>query len=815
MSWFHEDAFDASSISYEVELPEQGLLETIIYRNYPPWHLEIDLLPTRTSIIRSIRPIEKSTSNLYQGMKESEESEKKTNQPVEIISYRRVDGEEGKVRENGGKAPRRHRIATHQLPIVIPPKIRVARDIREIRVQNCKLSRDSPTSLLSSISSTPSPQMIDTDLLIPSPDRLTIFPNVPQTPQTPNAHPYTPNGRGFVGTTPSPHHFPTGDMRSPLMSPPQATISRPLSSADMTMNPQIRLPGPIPPQFTVRDPNINIPPDLCFVGCCIQMVDSDKYTTDKSDMQNIANTIKLLGGDVDFGMKSFNEKLNVITHVVIDTARPSNQQMETILYQQAIPLKRRIVSMQWLVDAIAQKRMDVPWKAAHLPTFWRDIQRPHVGKVFAFAGFEPEERISLKFMVESIGGRATPYLSSQHSLLIAKTDSGGKVEKAREWNIPIVNYNWLQDVYFGKNNNVDLPQYQLGAPCSEVNTTGYALDALGDFNKNFLLGWRYPLLFDQQIFQRAQTVKHELEKDANVFPNMRYKEMFKNAPTEEQVDEAIARRKNNDQLDRRFVPRFSIAGFDDDLALAMSMKIRYLGGVMVVDVAKCTHFVTLNGKRTLSLLKAISVGAFVVRPEYIAASYEARCWQDSINFMMKDDESERLYGFNLKTSILKARRRKVFEKIRFFITPSVDPARLVLKRMIEVAGGEVDDEKPDVEEVMKRVDLDEPYIVIGAEADLRLVFYLLECNIPVYSPELILQSLVRQEFDASPSLRVIYPRSVPPVPQSSTSSQSTNQFQRPPPPTSATPQQPQTTTISNLPQRPSQSAHMTAAPVRG
>ncbi|KIH50327.1 BRCA1 protein, partial [Ancylostoma duodenale] len=116
--------------------------------------------------------------------------------------------------------------------------------------------------------------------------------------------------------------------------------------------------------------------------------------------------------------------------------------------------------MQWLVDVLMKKQMDVPWRHAHLPSVFVDGCRPLLGKLISFSGFDESERAAMKFMVETMGAKFTPYLSRHNNLLIAKSAGVEKVEKAREWDIPVVNYQWLADNYAGQRVEVDNQRYQ-------------------------------------------------------------------------------------------------------------------------------------------------------------------------------------------------------------------------------------------------------------------------------------------------------------------------------------------------------------------
>ena len=65
-----------------------------------------------------------------------------------------------------------------------------------------------------------------------------------------------------------------------------------------------------------------------------------------------------------------------------------------------------------------------------------------------------------------------------------------KSERAREWQIPVLNYAWLARLYFGNIhviNEIGREMHQPpGEPPLTVDTTPYALDRLGDCSMKFL-----------------------------------------------------------------------------------------------------------------------------------------------------------------------------------------------------------------------------------------------------------------------------------------------------------------------------------------
>ncbi|KAL6740189.1 hypothetical protein Aduo_013570 [Ancylostoma duodenale] len=604
-------------------------------------------------------------------------------------------------------------------------------------------------------------------LKIPSPDMLNsmmrgVELNVygpgsapqPHTPQTPQP-PYTPNGSRFSQPTASPHYAP--DMRSPpLMSPtqapmpPQAAMPRPMSNGEMVTQPIRMVPTPqqpvIPSQFFTYEPNVlmSVHPGICLAGCVLHMFDMDRIFADKLDLSNVVLAIRMHGGDIEFGAKAYAERAGAITHVIVDSIRTQHAHL-------ALKDRKRLVTMQWLVDVLMKKQMDVPWRHAHLPSVFVDGCRPLLGKLISFSGFDESERAAMKFMVETMGAKFTPYLSRHNNLLIAKSAGVEKVEKAREWDIPVVNYQWLADNYAGQRVEVDNQRYQLGQPCEGVSPGPYALEMINDQFKQLLLAWKMPVIVSPEQWRRSFDTKQAVENDEGVFPNKKLRAQSA-PPSEAEIAANAEERKKDGGSHPAYVVAF--CGIDEENKHVLTQKLRYLGGRACEEVSECTHLVTTNGRRTEKLLEAICLGKNIVNPYWIVHGYECRQWMDTLDYFLHDEDQERHLGYNCKRSVVRARHRKVFEDVQFYITPSVEPSRAVLTKLIRLAGGTVHEDRPAPADIARCIETDAPYIVISCECDLRMVQYLLECNFPVYNTDLVLIALMRQELEPHPLYRV-------------------------------------------------------------
>lgn len=75
--------------------------------------------------------------------------------------------------------------------------------------------------------------------------------------------------------------------------------------------------------------------------------------------------------------------------------------------------------------------------------------------IVALTGFQNTDRDWAKDMLRMVGAHHTSYFSSKNHAIVCRSPSGQKYEKAKEWRIPTVTVQWLNEVMFG---NMSGPQ---------------------------------------------------------------------------------------------------------------------------------------------------------------------------------------------------------------------------------------------------------------------------------------------------------------------------------------------------------------------
>ena len=182
------------------------------------------------------------------------------------------------------------------------------------------------------------------------------------------------------------------------LSQPQVTPQQPLSSSSHPpqsagANQFVYRQG-IPNQMhhdpTAFPMQMNADPELFLSGFHFQCFDSEKLFEDRLDRKTLEFMIRVRqihdmnqliqlkfqfhGGEIEFDNTRFLDNVHLVSHVLIDSCRNPH-------VRQSLEHRKRIISMQWVVDVIQREKADIPWKLAHLPAPFNDNFRPYLGKV--------------------------------------------------------------------------------------------------------------------------------------------------------------------------------------------------------------------------------------------------------------------------------------------------------------------------------------------------------------------------------------------------------------------------------------------------
>jgi hypothetical protein len=178
-------------------------------------------------------------------------------------------------------------------------------------------------------------------------------------------------------------------------------------------------------------------------------------------------------------------------------------------------------------------------------------------------------------------------------------------------------------------------------------------------------------------------------------------------------------------------------------------KMNAIPGAMYEDnIEKATHVIAPKNtlKRTVKLLCGISVCDHILDERWLDESARVRTAVYERQYCLKDAKAEAKWGFDLVQTMYntpKDQRRRLFDGRRFYITPhkTILPPVQDLVKIVEQAGGSVvTSGTPQVQD-----------LVVTSEAALAttaIAKLAAKCEC-VYTPELILSSILQQRLDTS------------------------------------------------------------------
>lgn len=160
----------------------------------------------------------------------------------------------------------------------------------------------------------------------------------------------------------------------------------------------------------------------------------------------------------------------------------------TKCYKKAIEIGKKVVTIYWLEDVLQEQIYKSPWLVYHFPSPFEYKSGPLKNHIFSSHGFTSKEKLFIFQVIWLLDGKYSSYLSNINSFLIAKNLKGPKVEKAKSWNIPIVNANWLMELYLGNTYALNKPiedRYKNIPSGDNYNHFGFDVSMVQDFMKHW------------------------------------------------------------------------------------------------------------------------------------------------------------------------------------------------------------------------------------------------------------------------------------------------------------------------------------------
>ncbi|XP_074116225.1 mediator of DNA damage checkpoint protein 1-like [Cotesia typhae] len=112
-----------------------------------------------------------------------------------------------------------------------------------------------------------------------------------------------------------------------------------------------------------------------------------------------------------------------------------------------------------------------------------------------------------------------------------------------------------------------------------------------------------------------------------------------------------------------------------------------IGGVIVTNPSIANILVTDQIHRKFKLTLAIARGIPIVSVNWLKTSIYNKKFQNPSSYIIKDIRFEREYNFDLRDSLMKARKNLIFDNYTFIITRNVHPKFSDLSELIKASGG--------------------------------------------------------------------------------------------------------------------------------
>ncbi|CAF0879757.1 unnamed protein product [Brachionus calyciflorus] len=451
---------------------------------------------------------------------------------------------------------------------------------------------------------------------------------------------------------------------------------------------------------------------------------------------------------VKFGGKVLNNiniddqvSFSQITHVICP-------HRFTKCYKKGLESKKKICSIYWLEDVLQEQTYRAPWLVYHFPSPYEPKKGPLQNHIISSHGFNCKEKLFIFQVVWLLNGKYTPYLSNLNSFLICKNLKGIKVEKAKKWDIPIVNANWLMELYLGNTYALTKPieeRYKNISISESYNHFGFETSLVQDFMKL----WKNDLPSEALIpFKNVSSnvkyaAKRQTEEDSqNVSTNNKM-------PRVQLTSLSWQRPQTN-------VPCVMFTGIEPAKVAQFQRDVIGLGGIIAKQPSQTTLLVVDKIERTAKLLKCLSTCENIVSVKWIIDSKLNGKFLDPSSYQVKDEKFEKHYKCCLKESLERAKTNKpLFHGLVFYLSPSVKPSYQDLVDMIKSAGGTVTNDVPNLQMINEpfrdenKTNLKSKYVIVGSQSDLCILKPFIEKKIPIYSEEIVLSGILIQKLDAN------------------------------------------------------------------
>lgn len=186
------------------------------------------------------------------------------------------------------------------------------------------------------------------------------------------------------------------------------------------------------------------------------------------------------------------------------------------------------------------------------------------------------------------------------------------------------------------------------------------------------------------------------------------------------------------------------SGYDANEASKAVLKLR---GGLANNNREATHLVMPTLMRTPKLLCCLPTIKFILSPQWLNDSLDHGEFLDEQKYLLKDTDLERRLNFEMVKILSLPQRDQLFKNKTFYVTPSVVPARKVLREIIETSGGKVVPQLRNTKAIVEmNLKEENSFLVVSCSADFHLLSDVIKHNIGKLSLHLLLLNIFKFHF---------------------------------------------------------------------
>ncbi|SPQ93669.1 unnamed protein product (mitochondrion) [Plasmodiophora brassicae] len=182
----------------------------------------------------------------------------------------------------------------------------------------------------------------------------------------------------------------------------------------------------------------------------------------------------------------------------------------------------------------------------------------------------------------------------------------------------------------------------------------------------------------------------------------------------------------------------------------LQQMVQVLGGVLTEEPGAATVLVCDHVRRTVKFLCAISTAKHIVNEQWLLDSAAQKHFLECAPYCVRDKPAEKNFKFNLEVTLARPHRDKLLSGKRFWVVKGCKPSPSDFKPIIGCAGGTV------VEGKSPPLPSPDLFVISSTELD-KENEKLATKGHTLYDKELVLTSILRQNFEAHDEYKISVP----------------------------------------------------------